>query len=220
MSEAIPSKEWLSHRRLPTSLQNTHLSEGHIFSMPWKQPQGWIKWCSGKVPHLMWRRGRADGGEIKQNLVLFHPDPVNRGGRQQPHEGARGNTETKSLCEETNSSSPKLVSSRVQISFHTTLLGLPSSLPYLRAALCVMLVGVQHGHPPRSQNGRDLSGAQLCGVRIVCSTGKLPGEGKAALGKHQQQRHTDHKGFSSHLHFYPQVAFTTPVLHKGWQYLT
>lgn len=105
-----------------------------------------------------WRKNKAESHSVSSW------SSEKRGGRQQPHEGARGNTEIKSLYEETNSSSPNLVSSRVQISFHMALIGLPSSLPHLRAALHVMLVGVQHGHPLRYRNGRDPSGAQLHGV--------------------------------------------------------
>lgn len=157
-----------------------------------------------------WKRNKAESHSVSSW------SSEQRGGRQQPHEGARGNTETKSLCEETNSSSPNLVSSRVQISFHTALLGLPSSLPHLRVALHVMLVGVQHGYPLMYQNVRDLSGAQLRGVRTEyshsVSTGKQPGEGKTPAGYYQQQRHTDHRGLSSHLQFGP-LEWLSPLLY-------
>lgn len=55
--------------------------------------------------------------------------------------------DTKSLREETDSSSPNPVSFRVQLSLHVALFSCLSSLTDLRAVIHVVLVGVQHIYP-------------------------------------------------------------------------
>lgn len=108
-----------------------------------------------------WRRNKAKSHSVSSW------SSEQRGGRQQPHEGARGNTETKSLCQETNSSSPNLVSSRVQISFHTALLGLPSSLPWCWWWAAWNGGKDSHSHPEMVESY--LSGTQFHGVRTECA---------------------------------------------------
>lgn len=147
MPEAIPSKSGCLIEGSPllcktASQWGVHFfhalktTTGTLMGSPTSNVEAW----EGR-----WRRNKAESHSVSSW------SSEQRVRREQPHEGARGNTENKSLCEETNSSSPNLVSSRVQISFNTALLGLLSSLPGLRAALHVVLLGVQHGHPPKCQ---------------------------------------------------------------------
>lgn len=46
----------------------------------------------------MWRRGRADGGEIKQNPILFHPDPVRREEEDSSHMKEQEGTQKPKAC--------------------------------------------------------------------------------------------------------------------------
>lgn len=116
------------HGRVPTSLQpaSQWLTR---FLHPLKTTAGSDKMMLMGSPTSnvgvwwgRWRRNKAESHSVSSW------SSKKRGGREQPHEGARGSADTKRLCEETDSSSPNPVSSRVQTSFHVALLSLPSSL--------------------------------------------------------------------------------------------
>lgn len=150
------------HRRLPTSPQ-TVSQWLTCFLRLLKAAAGWDRVMLMGSPTSnvgawrgRWKRNKAESRSVSSWSSEERRKAAATCKPQQPT--ARRSTDTKSLCEETDSSSPNPMSSRVQTTFHKARLSLPSSLPHFRAALRMVPVAGQHVYPHMSQKDIDSSG--------------------------------------------------------------
>lgn len=117
----------------------------------------------------MWRRGREDGGEIKQNPILFHPDPVNREEEESSHMKEQEGTQKTTACVRKPVPAPKSgVIQSANILQHST------AWPPLfsaRSQSCFTCGAAECAAwtPTQVPNGRDLWGAQLHGAGTECA---------------------------------------------------
>lgn len=152
----------------------------------------------------MWRRGRADGGEIKQNPILFHPDPVNREEEDSSHMKEQEGTQKPKACVRKPVPAPQIwchPECKYPSTQHCLASPLLCHVSELLYVWCWWLWSMDtHSHPKMVEALQEHSSV---GLEQSVLHWDAPGEGKAAAGQYQQHRHTDHKDLFSHLQFYP-----------------